>query len=248
VAPIPDEVRSPAPAQPFVTQHDLASFRAALLDDLRAMQPVNPTPPQADPRRPMDMGADVDTLVTMSRAMADAWRGTDKPTVQLCPGLSVPLSLAAPWTVFSGVHYLPGYTVRRTTTTGDPVSAWRLDLAQVKTSPEFLVIGDGKQGAGQGNAAFAKEAQATYVRTKEAVFEATLASYAAGPPRRTKDEFFLLFAAGAALAEAMASAKYGWPAGGARVAREFDNAWASGTVDFAKIWPRSSFRHGGQSS
>jgi hypothetical protein len=193
----------------------------------------------------------VDSILAVSRAIGQGFRNENVPTTQVALGLSLPIVLPQPWTVFCGFHYLHGFPVRRSSGVADPVSAWRLDLANAKTSPELMYV---PQAAGKaGGTTHAHEAQATQLRHLEQAFERTLGLYAAGFPRqvhgelRTKDEMFMLLHAGAALMTAMASARYGWPAGGARVVRDFDAAVLSGTVDFSKLWPRSSFRQSSSS-
>jgi len=114
-----------------------------------------------------------------------------------------------------------------------PVAAWRLDMVAYRCSGEFLSVPQRQS--------YASEANAIQIRRKEQAFQSALAAAAATNPT-SKEAWFPLFEAGVSLMEAMASAKHGWPAGGARVARDFDAAWMSGMVDFVRLWPRPSFR------
>lgn len=188
---------------------------------------VVPTVTQALPRA----SDEVDNLLNMSRMNAALLRGEEhNPRQQLCTGLSVPVSLGQPWVVFSGVHYVSD-AVRNPTISG--IAGWRLDLAGARTNAEIMV---GNTGAGH-----LVEAASIKLRLAEEAFEANLGRLMVSNPR-DKQDFFLMFHAGAMLMEAWASAKMGWAPGGSRVIKDFITAWDLGFVDFSKLWPKTPFR------
>lgn len=207
----------------------LERFNTAMQNFSAAPQATMPQlqAPAAPPRGQDD----VDRILEMSRMNAALLRGEEgSPRQQLCTGLSVPMSLGQPWVVFSGVHYASD-AVRNPSITG--IAGWKLDLSGARTNAELLI---GNAGTG-----FAVEAAAIKLRLHEEAFENILLRFMSVPPR-DKQDYFAVFFAGAMLMEAWASAKLGWPAGGARVVKDFSTAWDAGYVDFAKLWPRSTFR------
>lgn len=146
-------------------------------------------------------------------------------------GLNVLLHIDLPFRVFSVPHYLKGGSV--------PFAQWATDLASAKLTIGGLTQSQhGQQTRREDHIVALRSQQANTIALKHAerTLEYLMRTQVDNPPV-DKDGWFPLFHASMHLMGLMATSFCGGHSpGGARISRNFDEAWLKGIVDVEAIY------------
>lgn len=232
--PAPTQAQSPVTAtqiQQWIQQSMTGLIQSGQLNAQTAQHQLH------TPTHHQHMPADeMASMWAFGQAVAQGIAGQNSTTHVLAQGLSVH-AVQYPWTVFSAVHWLPEHMVRQLPKAGD-VTAWRTAMNRARMSAEFFIVPKTVTGKTERDllAATAASVSIMKVNLLEDNFEQLLKLYAKGQLQLfEKEDLKPLFVAGAALLEAIITAKNGWHSGGCLVTRNFLTAWEQGVVDWSKL-------------
>lgn len=220
VPPPPPQPSQVAAASNQPTIGEITTLLTRVLDFVAAsaLKPALPPPPPTP-------AFDADAM----RVLGQAQRGEDRQLLRLAPGLTMVAQIERDFRPFCMALYLEeGPLAPR---------AWRADLTATK-----LALGAGAvafretRGPKSGPAAPAAQGhELTTSRFAESQFEGLIPIFIAQPPT-TKEEWYVAFAAGAALLASVATIRFGFNLGGHRVITAFNNAWEKGFIDWRALW------------